>query len=119
MKVILVNPCLGDLEMLSIKRKVPPLSLAYIASLLRKDNINAEIIDANAQGIGVKSDFWTGIKADIFIITTAPIDTWQCPHLDISGIRHMVKRIRQSNPSSRIIINGPHGTTNPEKVIGL
>lgn len=119
MKVILVNPCLGDLEMISIKRKVPPLSLAYIASLLRKDNIDAEIIDANAYSIDSESDFWTGLKADVFIITTSPIDTWQCPHLDISGIKHIVKRIRQSNPPSRIIINGPHGTTNPEKVIGL
>ena len=119
MKAVLINPNLGDLEMLSIKRKVPPLSLAYIASLLRKDDIDAEIIDANAHGIDSKSDFWKGLKADVFVITTSPIDTWQCPHLDISQIRHIVKRIRQGNPSSRIIINGPHGTTDPEKVIGL
>ena len=118
MKTILINPYQDFLETGIINRCVPPLDLAYLAALLRKD-CETEIIDANALKIDHKNELWEKIKADVFIITTAPLDRWECPNLKIENIKAIIKAICENNKQSKILVIGPHATHNPEEFTAI
>src|SRR3989344_8346017 len=99
MKAILINPLFDHV----IKRKegfsfqynkiVHPLELGYIATLLRNEGIDPQIIDANALSIPSTSENWRKLKADVFVIVTASIDNWQCPFYEFGVIKEIKEKL--------------------------
>jgi len=119
MKVTLINPLFDvvtHFEGISMwyNKKVQPLSLLSIASLLREYGNQPEVIDANLKGIRSDSVFWSNLKTDVVVLTTSSLDNWQCPFLDIKPIKNIVERIPEGIP---IILTGAHGTTSPEFIL--
>jgi len=89
-----------------------PLSMAIIAELLRQAGHDIKLLDANAldysaeQVLSSVNDF----QADILVVTTSPLDRWECPHSRISGILKLIDRITVKHK----VVVGSHGTTMPE-----
>lgn len=98
------NPNKGDNVKNALKAHeiYPPLGLAYIAAVLRENDIMVKIIDARSMGMSgeevveaVKreSPDFVGISVVTPLITSA---------LDVS------KRIKEALPTAKIIFGGPH-----------
>lgn len=99
-----------------INRTAPPLELAYILAMLKKEGIESEIIDGNAFKLKSENPFWNNIKAKIFVFTSAPLDRWQCPPINLTPLIMLIEMIKKNNPDANFILLGPHGTTQPEKI---
>lgn len=116
MKVVLINPYLNYLGQSFANKRFQPLDLLNIASLLRAKGLSdLKVIDANLEKI-VPTDYsWSGINADIFVITTSPIDRWQCPINNPKLIFELVSCLLKYNQKSRIIIYGFDSMINPQR----
>ena len=64
--------------------------------------------------MGSSSNFWDSLYADIFIITSAPRDRWQCPTIDFSFLRFK-EILGKNNPDSFFFFIGPYKSKNPKK----
>lgn len=118
-KVVLINPAFQKIirqkgMSFHYHKKLQPLCLAYIASLCRTKGIEVQIVDANIEGISSTDKYWKTLQADVFVITTASLDNWQCPFLDLDDIRQIMDRIHSKNP---FITYGPLVTEKPEFVL--
>ncbi len=106
MKAILINPLIDYAKLGKINKKYPPLDLFYISTFLKELNVEVSLIDASLQGISTDSNFWATVEADIFIISRAQIDRWQCPPLGLSHL-DFIDTLKKNNPDSHIILYGP------------
>jgi len=115
MKIFILNPNF-NLEKKAIMpvRSRQPLSLAIIASILRQDGNKIELLDANVLGyfnnqiIKKIKDF----QPEVLILTSTPIDRWECPNVYIDNIFKIIKRVNVKYK----ILTGSHGTIMPEWV---
>jgi len=123
--VILVNPLQKKPVVTSVKPGVvidnrvrTPLGIAYTASYLRDNGFSVEIIDANALDYSNAkvSKLILKNKPKFVVITTSPLDRWECPYLDIESPTELSKLVKSKNTSIEVIFQGPHGTSNPEWV---
>lgn len=91
-----------------------PLSEAIIASILRTEGYAIKLVDANVLNssdeeiLRVISDF----QPDVLIVTTTPIDRWECPNSHIDNIFGLID---VANANNKVVI-GSHGTTLPQWV---
>jgi anaerobic magnesium-protoporphyrin IX monomethyl ester cyclase len=120
-KVILINPAYTKIiqkEGMSFHyhKVVQPISLGYIASLCRSAGISVEIIDANVDQISSSADLWESLEGDLFLVSTASADNWQCPFLEIDDIKEIIQRLNTDNP---VITLGPLVTEKPEEVLKI
>lgn len=113
MKVFILNPNF-NLEKKSAMnvRARQPLSLAIIAELLRQKNFQIELLDANVLQLSLKQtlDKIKNFKPDILILTTTPIDRWECPHTHLDKIFKLINLVDVKNK----ILVGSHGTVSPD-----
>ena len=116
MKIFILNPFLYTGKLSKRNRKRQPLSLAYIASLLR-DQHQIKLLDANALNLNLDEttkeikDF----NPEILILTSTPIDRWQAPshaHVKILA-RNILQTLKKINVPYTIL-TGTHGTITPE-----
>lgn len=114
--VLLINPYFNLFEQAMINRIIPPLELAYILTMLKEKKISADIIDANALKLKSDDSFWDNIQAEIFVFTSASLGYWQCPPIDISPLITLIKKVKVNNPNAKLILIGPHGTAQPERI---
>ena len=145
MKVLLINPSWK--ELVSRKSKIlnrpwPPLSLLNCAALLKKDNIDSEVIDMRADKKSRRlkpSRLLSGqaattssrrlkpaatiqymkdkIKeADLTFVTSTPMDRWQCPNPEIMDFISFINSLEQKD---KIYLMGAHVTLYPEKILDL
>lgn len=119
MKIFILNPALFTDGLHSISRKRQPLSLAYIASLLRGDN-EIKFLDANVEDISLEESLGRikEFNPEILILTSTPIDRWEVPshsHIKLL-IDNIVKTVNSLNIPN-IILLGAHGTIMPEKIL--
>ena len=114
MKVLLINPNFqGSKNTYDVApRARQPLDLAYISSILEEKKIYNEILDANILNLS-EGDVLERIhefSPSHTIITTSPLDRWECPQTDINMIFSLIKRI---DSSFKIIVYGVHGSVDP------
>src|SRR3989339_398779 len=101
MKIFILNPFLFTGKLSKLSRKRQPLSLAYIASLLR-DKYEIRLLDANALNLDLDQTI-TEIKKfnpEILILTSTPIDRWEVPSHE--HIKLLIKNIIQTINSVEI-----------------
>ncbi|MBA3066770.1 B12-binding domain-containing radical SAM protein [bacterium] len=105
MKVLLVKP--GNRIADHIQ---PPLGLAYIAACLKTEH-EVEILDMPKYGrnLGYFKETLHRFKPDII--------GFQCYSVEASETKELVTISKNSFPSARIIIGGPHPTLCPEEVM--
>ena len=98
---------------------VPPLELAYCASLLKEHGINSRIIDANTERFS-NEEIITKLETyspKLIVINSTMIDRWLCPYLNIDAPLSLSESIKKNFPYSKIAIIGPHGTNTPNWVL--
>lgn len=118
MKIFILNPLLFTGKLSKIARKRQPLELAYIASLLRRDN-EIKLVDANALELNLNQTIQEirNFNPDILILTSTPVDRWEVPSHE--HIKLLIKNIVQTIKNIHIpyiILTGAHGTVMPEYI---
>lgn len=111
-KVFILNPLIyGKKISIMPHRKRQPLSLGIIAGLL-KDNYQIKFLDANALGLDVDSAVAkiNEFNPDFLILTSSPIDRWECPNSFIDSVFKVINNIK----GPKIILTGSHGSTMPD-----
>ncbi len=91
----------------------PPLGVAYLAAVLRRDGVEVEIFDA------------TFVKHPLSVLS----DKLQAAHYDAVGISALTSMIaaagdiaalvKQVSPETLVILGGPHATILPEETLAL
>jgi radical SAM superfamily enzyme YgiQ (UPF0313 family) len=116
MNVLLVNtPHSGDGERVRrFSRPWPPLDLLNCAALLRRAGHEAVLLDYRATIVPEAERSQAVAAADRIIVTTTPLDRWQCPTLDTGATFRFIRGF----PSDKTWVAGAHGTMCPEWVLG-
>lgn len=110
MKVLLVNPPYHEVysKVSTAEGVTPPLGLAYIASYLRSNDIDVEILDANALQININALYNLSTKFRSFDIVAVPSFT---PSINKSvKVLEIAKKI---NPECVTVMGGSHITAIP------
>jgi anaerobic magnesium-protoporphyrin IX monomethyl ester cyclase len=114
MKVLLVNPPWWNKPKSlwsGISGVLPPLGLGYLASMLLKNNIDAEILDLNAfqQPPEAVADFLKGKKYD-WVGITATTNL-------VPSAKKLAQAVRANAPESKILMGGVHPTLLPDEIM--
>lgn len=108
MKVLLVQPNYRLKEDASIWGLSPPMGLCYIASMLEKEGIDVEILDANVCNLSPQEicDYAIKIKADIVGVSI------------LTPVHNSAVKIAQSLPKEMIsVAGGPHASSLPKELL--
>src|SRR3989338_1283557 len=89
----------------------PPLGLAYLAAVLKKENISVQILDASAEGLSFGQTMAVIKDAKPKIIGISA----RTP--DYNMIEKIIWVIKNEFPSASIVLGGPHPTIAPEEVL--
>jgi radical SAM superfamily enzyme YgiQ (UPF0313 family) len=113
-KILLIVPPLSKEELFKRGASetgslLPPLGLAYIASMLEKNNHTVEIIDGIAKSISIESIIKKTKDFDVVGLTS--ITTFAL------RMNQIGKAIKDENPKIKIVIGGPHATAVPYEII--
>ncbi|UCG11769.1 MAG: radical SAM protein [Deltaproteobacteria bacterium] len=116
MRVLLVNPDWDS--RVSVRgrrhnRAWPPLDLLNCAAILESQAIEVSVLDARAEPIQPEFLNRTAPAFDLVMLTSSPLDRWQCPNLDL---RPFLKWASQVDPEHLYIL-GVHGTLWPEQML--
>jgi radical SAM superfamily enzyme YgiQ (UPF0313 family) len=116
MNVLLVNaPHTEDGEKIRrFSRPWPPLDLLNCAALLRRTGHQARLLDYRAAIIPEAERDQAVEAADRIVVTTTPLDRWQCPTLDTEATFRFIRGF----PSAKTWVAGAHGTMRPQWVLG-
>lgn len=118
MKVILVNPPIFQSSIQGIRPIVenlfynsPPLGLCYLAAVLEKEKHEVKIIDAAVEGLSIESIIKriTNFYPEAIGFTTLTVSIYSCYEL--------AKEVRKRFPEIKIVIGGPHITSNPDDLL--
>ena len=116
-KALLIRPTPNQLVEASTKkfhRRFPPLSLLYIASMLRNENWHVTLFDIHADPKTHQEEVISKAKKfDLIIVTTNPYADWQCPSYEIDPIIEFCKEL----PSEKLVLIGNHGTHFPGSLL--
>ncbi|MGD8330095.1 MAG: radical SAM protein, partial [Acidobacteriota bacterium] len=94
-------------------RPWPPLDLLNCASLLRREGHAVALLDYRARDVPRAERGRALAAADRVVVTTTPLDRWQCPTLDTEATFRFVRGF----PLERTWISGTHATMRPEWVL--
>ena len=118
LKVLLVNPSWDGLVSRKgrrFNRTWPPLDLLNCAALLEQDGLSISLIDARATPTPLDAIRGAATRHDLVFVTSAPIDRWQCPNLDLSpflAVTHLVE-------PDKLYVMGTHGTVAPGELLNM
>ncbi len=112
MNILLVNaPHSEDGEQVRrFSRPWAPLDLLNCAALLRRDGHLVRLLDYRAGIVPETSRNEAVAEADRIVVTTTPLDRWQCPTLDTDA----TFRFLRGFPGEKMWVAGTHGTMRPE-----
>jgi len=115
MNILLVNaPHTEDGERVRrFSRPWPPLDLLNCAALLRLDGHDVRLLDYRAAAVDATERDRASAAADRIVVTTTPLDRWQCPTLDTEATFRFIR----SFPCEKTWVAGAHGTMQPEWVL--
>jgi radical SAM superfamily enzyme YgiQ (UPF0313 family) len=115
MKIFILNPKVegSERDLIFSPRRRQPLSLAYLASLLKGD-YQIKLLDANALDLKAEQVLTEieKFQPDALILTSAADDRWECPHPKIDSVFKIINQARITNT----ILIGPHGSLTPDWV---
>ncbi|MBN1551932.1 radical SAM protein [bacterium] len=120
MKVTLVKPCWTypiDRGDSTYNRTWPPLSLLNCAAILRKQNIEVDVIDASAERLTPEQVAAKAQHSDMIFITSASLDRWQCPNLILKPFLKSVFALKRVHPN--VFVMGTHGTVRPKSILDV
>lgn len=103
MKILFVNPP-GKEELYTS----PPLGMAYLASVLRKEH-EVDIVDCSIDGFRGLERRLNNIEPDVVGVTA------MTPNMQEAV--ETIKFIKRTSPGSRIIMGGPHVTVVPQETL--
>lgn len=118
MKVILINSplCQSTARRLgpiveNLFYNSAPLGLCYLASALEEDKHKVEIIDAAVEGLSIERIIRriTDFSPDVIGITTFTVSVY--------SVYELAKEIRRRFPGIKIVVGGPHITSNPNDLL--
>jgi anaerobic magnesium-protoporphyrin IX monomethyl ester cyclase len=112
MHVLLVNaPHTEDGERVRrFSRPWAPLDLLNCAAILRRAGHQVRLLDYRAGAVSDASRDEAVAAADRIVVTTTPLDRWQCPTLDTEA----TFRFLRGFPGAKTWVSGTHGTMRPE-----
>ena len=119
MRVTLLNPPLDKLALHRLGPIVkilfynsPPLGLCYLAAVLKQKKYEVEIIDAAVEGLSLEKVMKRIAKFSPQIVGV--ITFTACKHSSYEAVREIKTRF----PGIKVVIGGPHITSNPEDLLG-
>lgn len=117
MRFLLINPSWERLvgSDRRFNRPWPPLSLLNCTAILERAGYEVSVIDARSKNISKEVLQKRASQADFILITSSPLDRWQCPNLDLEPFFSFTSGI----PKEKLIICGVHGTIYPERILYL
>jgi radical SAM superfamily enzyme YgiQ (UPF0313 family) len=117
--VILTRPAWETLASRSentYNRTWPPLSSLYIATALRARGIDAHILDLQALRTPPEAAFAGIGRDDLVFLSTADVDRWQCPNVEMEPIDRAAAALRATGAT--VVLTGTHGAAAPERLLG-
>lgn len=117
MTVLLVNPSWE--ELVSSKAHLynwsfPPLDLLNLSAILKSKGLQTRVLDLRASPLSPDRLVREFNAAEKIILTTSPLDRWQCPNIDPEKIFKLTALIRDKE---KLIVTGVHGTIFPEYIL--
>ena len=116
-QVLLINPAWPGLVSRRgqrYNRAWPPLDLLNCAALLQRQGLSVELADARARPLSPAYLRRRAREADWVVITSSPLDRWQCPNLELEYFLDLARGLEHP----RLVICGVHGTVEPGPVLG-
>jgi radical SAM superfamily enzyme YgiQ (UPF0313 family) len=117
-KVLLINPPLASYTKKNLGTIIenlfynsPPLGLCYLASVLEKENHRVKIIDAPVLNLSFSKilERVRRFSPDLIGITSFTVSFHSCYKL--------AQEIKRDFPYIKIVVGGPHITSNPEELL--
>jgi len=96
-------------------RTWPPLSSLYIATGLRDRGLDAAVVDLQARRAGDAQALSHIGPADLVFLSTADVDRWQCPNVEMGPIDALAAAVRATGAT--FFLTGTHGAVAPEKLL--
>ena len=117
MRFLLINPRWEGLigHDRRFNRPWPPLSLLNCAAILKGAGHEVNLLDGRAKRMNEKELGEESNRSDYILLTSSPIDRWQCPNLDLRPFFSFSRHF----PREKLVICGVHGTIYPEKILHL
>ncbi|MBF0552427.1 MAG: radical SAM protein [Deltaproteobacteria bacterium] len=115
-RVLLINPGWGGLVSRGgrrFNRAWPPLSLLNAAAMFEQAGHEVSLIDGRARSVSLTTWQRAAAEADLVLITSSPLDRWQCPNLEVADFHKLVRALNHP----QVFITGAHGTIYPEKTL--
>jgi len=117
-RVVLTRPSWDALTAASentYNRTWPPLSSLYIATGLRAAGVETRIVDLQATRAQPREAL-RGIGGDdLVLLSTADVDRWQCPNVEMQPIDDTAAALRASG--ARVVLTGTHGSVAPDLLL--
>ena len=120
MKVLLIKPSWtypADPGDSTYNRNWPPLSLLNIAALLRYRRIDVELIDATVEKLTNQDLQQRAEGKDIVFITSASLDRWQCPNINLEPFLQAVFHVKKA--CRQVYLMGTHGSVRPREILDI
>lgn len=117
-RVVLVRPAwtaLASQHENTYNRTWPPLSSLYIATALRERGVSVEIVDLQASREDPNSALGHLGPDDLVFLSTADVDRWQCPNVEMGPIDRLSTVLRSSG--AEFFLTGTHGSVAPEMML--
>ena len=115
MRVLFINPGFGSLVSRGRhNRPWPPLDLLNCAAVVEEQGHQAELLDLRARPRSPEKIRREAAKAGLIILTTSPLDRWQCPNLELEPVLDLVDLL----PPERLFLAGVQGTLFPGRNAG-
>ncbi len=106
-RVLLVQPVLKG----QLMQATPDLGLGFLATALRRDGYEVEILDCICKGWSIE-DFAAYIKRHEFGMAGFKIFS-----LDLESARRMICALKEAHPQTHVVLGGPHPSCSPHDVL--
>lgn len=93
----------------------PPLSSLYVATALKNEGIPVEIRDVATGSMSHAESCSDLGPHDLVFFSTADVDRWQCPNVEMSPIDELSAALRSRGAS--VILTGTHGSVAPDMML--
>lgn len=112
MKFTFINPYYEKYEGPIDDNFLPPTDLVNCASILLEKGLEVEIIDANILRLKPEEVVSRIKDSDVISVCTSPINTWQCPPIEIEPYYGLINAIKKTGKKVFLIAHGPNSSFN-------
>ncbi|MCK9275920.1 MAG: B12-binding domain-containing radical SAM protein [Syntrophales bacterium] len=115
MNILFINPSYTKTRSPAVRynRAWPPLDLLTLAALARNSGHRVSLLDLRARPALIEDIKKEADDADAVLLSTSPLDRWQCPDLNYEVLIDLARRL----PKEKLILAGAHPTMQPEFIL--